>query len=85
MLEALSKCYSLLEMFPKSPFYSLPQFPNLLNSYLPLLINRQPPPTLSHVSEERIISRKSFKLFETKEWDKYPILIMMIISGTRKM
>lgn len=42
-------------------------------------------PRLPHVSEERIIDVKSFEFLETKEWDKYSVLITMIISGTRKV
>lgn len=37
------------------------------------------------IVKKKIINEKSFKFFETEEWDKYPILIMMIITGTRKI
>lgn len=40
---------------------------------------------LPHMSEDRLIDVKSFEFLETKECNKYPVLIMMIISRTRKI
>lgn len=89
ILETLFKCYSLLEMlffwaFLESPFLLIASVSqpviwcsSTLYKQTGLL------PSSLHVSEEKIINGKSFKCFETKEWEKYPILITTI-SRTRK-
>lgn len=91
MLITVNNTLSSRAVLHSLPCLPLPRFLHLSkgssSSVLPHATpsRHAPSPDLLYVSKERMIAVKSCEFLKTKEWDKYPILIMMIISGAGKI